>query len=128
MNFKHPERHLHEFFELVPKLRLILSDIECWALENGETMTITCLIRTEAEQLALFEAGQAESKTSVHQFGRGADVRLFKNEYLNEKVGIYINSKFPYDRSRPHMKTLITHSGTASHHHVQCTLEKEPSI
>lgn len=117
MKFKDSERHKKEFWELHPLLQLILMDLNDWAITRGEEMTVTELIRTDAEQETLFKDGDAKERISVHQFGRGADVRLFKKDPLNLLVGEYINHKYPYGDGVH--KTLVTHEGTAMHHHLQ---------
>lgn len=119
MRFKDGARHEKEFWEIEPLLRLILCDIDHWASKFKEEVTVTCLLRSAKEQSDLFHAGAAPSVTSVHMYGRGADVRLFKDENLNRLVGVWVNEKYKYDVNRPKLHTLITHEGSAVHHHIQ---------
>lgn len=113
------ERMREEFWRLDPKLQLICVDVVHWGIVKGEEPTFTSFLRTEDEQKKLFELGQSKSKISVHLFGRGADFRVFKNSVLNFLVSEYINEKYPYDPKRPRLKTLLTHEGSALHHHLQ---------
>lgn len=108
-----------QFWKLDAKLRLILADIDHWIICHGEEMTVTCLFRSSSEQRELYEAKKAQSPYSVHCDGRGADVRLLSDHNLNVLLGLYINEKYQYDEKRPLIKTLLTHDGTAMHHHVQ---------
>lgn len=105
---------MDEFFELDPKLRKILCEVECFMYP--QPMIVTCLMRTAEEQLSLFEHGEASDKTSVHMYGRGADVRLF--EKGNEELLEHINQMFPYDSRRSHW-TMMIHGGSARHIHLQ---------
>lgn len=117
MNFKDIIRHKKEFWDLSPTLRLILCDLECWGKTRGEDITITELIRTDSEQQELFETGKS-ARISVHQFGRGADVRLFKNNNLNLLVEGYLNEKYPYGKGT--IKTALIHDvGAGNHLHLQ---------
>jgi hypothetical protein len=121
-----------EWWQLTPKLRMIVTYADYWGVEHGEEPTWTDFIRTDAEQLALYEAEverlklagfdpihAISKKTSVHIFGRGADMRPFKNEHLNTLFGIEINKRFPYDPIRPKMLTALRHEGSADHFHIQ---------
>lgn len=117
MRFKDSDRMKKEFFMLHHKLQLIICDINEWGIERGEEPTWTCFLRTAEEQENLVKAGQAKNKVSVHQFGRGADFRLFKNNTLNLLISDYVNERYPYGKGE--LRTLLTHEGTALHNHVQ---------
>ena len=67
--------------------------------------------------MELLEAHQTTEKFSVHEFGRGADFRLFKDSILNYIIGNYVNEKYPYG-DLVH-KSHLLHNGTAMHHHLQ---------
>lgn len=111
------ERQRSEFWELVPKLRLILCRVETLAKESGEDAVVTSLIRTQEEQQMLFDAGQAPAPTSVHMYGRGADVRKFKSDALNQVVVQTVLSEYPYGHlEKP---SALLHEGTADHLHFQ---------
>lgn len=118
MNFKDPQRHLIEWFQIDPRLRAILCEIEVSAYPMP--MTITHLLRTEAEQEQLFKVGASPQKTSVHQFGRGADFRPFPDEEFNAWLLQEVNLRHGYDKNRPDMRTLLRHEGTKDHFHLQC--------
>lgn len=71
------------------------------------------------EQAQLMANGQAHSKNTVHFYGRGADIRMFKNEDLNTEIVLWVNKKYVYHTARPWLKTIIQEGGTAEHFHVQ---------
>jgi len=116
MNFKN-ENLKEEFWKLQPKLQLIVCDVNDWGIRHGEHPTWTCFLRTEEEQAALVANGQAKDKVSVHQFGRGADFRVFESSSLNFLIGLYLEEKYPYGDGVH--KTHLLHNGTAMHHHIQ---------
>lgn len=118
MRLKDQERFEKEWWQISPYLRKILCDFEVWAKEHGQEITITSLIRTDEEQQALFEAGLTPDKTSVHQFGRGADVRRFDNDTLDLLAVDYINGKYKYDPARPTMSTM-SDEGQPAHFHIK---------
>lgn len=120
MLFKDEERLKREFWEIDPKLRIILCELDLWAQINDEEVFITSLIRTNEEQELLFASGVSKYRTSVHNVGRGADIRLFKREGLNTLIKTAWNSKYIYDRARPLLNTFLIHEGTAMHIHIQC--------
>lgn len=119
MNLKDPERMRNEWWQLHPKLQEIITWANVWGIEHGEEPTWTSWIRTDTEQLALFEAGLTTEKVDEHMFGRGGDKRLFKKPGLDEQFVIDCNEKFPYDPTRPQMKTASIHGGTAQHVHLK---------
>lgn len=109
-----------EFWTIDPKLRLMLCDADFYVATCGAELTITSLMRTPSEQAELVEKGYATSRRSVHMFGRGADVRPTDDERLNALVEHYILAKYPYDRDRPRLPSILRHGGTADHWHFQC--------
>lgn len=119
MKFKDPERFEKEWWELDPKLRLVLCDADFYLSTFGHELTITSLIRTDREQADLVSIGVARSTFSVHCFGRGADARVLDNANVNTLLDLYVNGKYAYDAKRPHLKTLLRHDGTAEHFHFQ---------
>jgi len=114
------EKLKEEFWKLVPKMRVILTDAEIWGFHRAKDLVVTCLIRTEEEQRQLFELGQASAKTSVHCVGRGADLRILFPDELNQQLVDFLNMKYIYDVNRPNLKTAIRHGGTGDHVHLQC--------
>lgn len=118
MIFKN-EKLRAEFWKLHPKLRVLLMDIDRWALQYEDAVA-TCFLRTAEEQMALFTAGQAPAKTSVHVVGRGADLRIFNADTLNRTLAGWVNDKYPYDPKRPSLPTALRHLGTGDHWHIQC--------
>ncbi len=118
MKFKVPKLK-DQFFQIYPKLRLILCDLDCYSQKRfGKEIIITSLIR--------------KNDKGVHGYGRGADVRV---EYVGWKrlIRYYtgkeiasilhcVNSKYIYDFRRPEYHTIIYHrvKGSTHHFHVQC--------
>lgn len=113
-----------EFWELKPRLQLILTDAGVWCAERNQTLTITSLIRSDEEQGYLYEKGFTTDQLSVHQkkagggLGRGADTKALVAPY-NQQLLDYINGKYVYDPRRPNMKTVSAHGGTAWHNHFK---------
>lgn len=118
MNFKDPTRHQVEWWQIHPKLRLILCDMELWLADHGTNMVITELLRDDETQLDYIRQGFTLARTSVHQFGRGADIRKPLDPGICEMLAEYINKKYPYDVTRPGLTTLLWH-GKVAHGHVQ---------
>lgn len=119
MILKDPERMVDEYWKLTPKTRLILSDVDYWCSKQGINVVVTSLIRSEEEQQKLVELGVTNDKVSVHQFGRGVDLRLFQPSEMNEELVEYLNYHYIYDPLRPRYKTAMIHYGTALHIHIQ---------
>ncbi len=119
MIFKEPDRMVSEYWKITPKMRLILSCAEYWCSKNHVQMVVTSLMRTEEEQQKLVELGVTLDKLSVHQFGRGVDIRLLEPYSLNQDLVDYINFHYTYDPLRPKFNTALIHKGTADHIHLQ---------
>jgi len=113
------ERTKGEWWEMHPKLRLVLCEADYWCYRHGTELLITCLTRSELEQWALYTQKKAPSKSSVHVVLRGGDARVLTPDHLNQQLCDHINAKFPYDPKRPNLKTVIRHGGTADHLHFQ---------
>ena len=111
-----------EWWDLHPRLRLILSDADLWCYLRGAEFTITGLVRNDLEQWALWKQGISAEK-SVHQvwsgWGCGADARSLKTVELNQQLLDHINARYTYDLGRKDLKTVIRHMGTADHLHFQ---------
>ena len=119
MKFKAANMEM-EFWVLDPKLRLILCDMDYWAARHGKEIVVTSLMRSLAEQAALYDAKEAPSPYSVHCDGRGADIRLLDGEHVNLLLQMYIEEKYkPYDEHRLHKPVVLIHGGTGEHIHVQ---------
>lgn len=112
---------IEQFWILSRKLRMILCEIDYWASVHGEEMFVTSLIRTHEEQARLFEAGATPYKVSVHESGRGADIRPFKDDNLNRLLIVWLDEKYPYDVKRPLIKTCLDERDGVggSHFHIQ---------
>jgi len=126
-------QHLAEQFELIrPSLRGILLDAAFFVSRKfgyDAVLTITDLIRTQAEQDSIYlnhpdptirQKYKEKPWSSVHQYGRGGDVRV---EYTNgeiKEILDYVNGHYVYDPSRPAKPTAIVHdAGNGKHIHMQ---------
>lgn len=129
MRFKTPRQKI-EYGEVDFKLQRILTFIDLYViLKHGMEITITELKRSQEEQDAIYLNAndklvrlqyERSPWKSVHQYGRGADIRTFdlpkhvKNDILE------LLNRFVYDEERPDKKTAIFHDlGTGEHIHVQ---------
>jgi hypothetical protein len=109
-------------FSLIDKrLKIILLFLDYYVFERYQKeLTITDLMRSQEEQDAIYamdENYKIKPWKSVHQVGRGADVRTFdlpKN--IIDDILTLLNT-LPYDDKR---KTAIHHDiGTGAHIHIQ---------
>lgn len=116
---KHGERMLSEFWKLTRKMRAIVCEADLWLEERHHQGVWTCFLRSEAEQKALFESGASSASFSVHQLGRGADLRLTGDDDLDARLADHLNDLWQYDPARPDIKTALIHGGTAMHMHLQ---------
>lgn len=124
------ERQLNEFLAITPQMNKILIDLAVFMfLRFKYIVTITCLLRSQQEQDDIYlshrdplirKKYREKPWLSVHQFGRGADVRFdFPLGWLKEIIE-YLNKKYPYDPNRPEKKTAMVHnSGSGEHIHIQ---------
>ena len=93
------------------------------SIEFGQELTITDLIRTQEEQDRIYgdsENYQINPWPSVHQFGRGADLRVrdFTKEQI-DKLTTFFNL-ITYDSNRSNKKTCLVHNvGQGLHFHIQ---------
>ena len=117
MIFKCSERMQDEWWKLEPRLWQIIVDVEIWCRERGICPVWTCFLRTEAEQDALVSSGASKYPNSVHEYGRGADLREFEPEARRIELQTFINSKYAYGDGLH--QTMIWHEGTALHGHIQ---------
>ena len=104
---------------------IILLGVEYAQIELKKELTITDLIRTQAEQDEIYkdnERYKIKPWPSVHQYGRGVDLRtrdFTQNEI--DKLEAFFNT-FTYDANRPNKKTCLVHDvGKGKHFHVQNT-------
>ena len=92
-------------------------------IEFDKEILITGLIRSQKEQDDIYGNNPAYQKKpwkSVHQYGRGADIRVhnFTQTEL-DKIGNFLNM-ITYDENRLHKKTAIVHDvGRGNHIHIQ---------
>lgn len=115
-----------EFPKIAPHLRAILWELAWFCKRNfDQQICVTELLRTQSEQDAIYannQKYQIKPWKSVHQFGRGADIRTYNCFSLEEiqKILQFLNSNWVYDPQRPHLKTAIHHDvGSGAHIHIQ---------
>jgi len=105
------------FSDLAPKVCFVFYDLYMLLKLHGvPDIIITSLIRPK------------ENDSGVHALGRAIDVSVTNiPKELHPLIVEYINAKYPYDKSRPEMNTLIIHTGVGydgdigSHIHIQCS-------
>lgn len=115
-----------EFPKISPRLRAILWELT-WFCNTKifKDVCITDLLRTQEEQDSLYFKHSKYQKTpwkSVHQYGRGADIRTYDCFSVQEIQTIlrFLNSNWTYDPTRPQLKTAIYHNiGAGAHIHIQ---------
>jgi hypothetical protein len=123
MKFKTP-RQEEEFKAIKPKLRDIIYSAASYMLDKYKyEITITECLRTQAEQDDIYKNDPKYKVTpwrSVHQDGRGIDLRT--NDMSKEMIADLTNflNKIPYDPKRPEKKTCLVHDvGKGLHFHTQ---------
>ena len=122
MRFKE-DHMIAEFWSISPYLRRLLCEAEIFLHDAGEyDVVVTQLIRSDAEQAELYKNKQTKSKVSVHQFGRGADIRLTAPISIMEDLVDFLCKNYTYDPGRPGLSTAILHGGTAQHVHIQTAI------
>ncbi len=118
-----------ELPKISPRLRAILWEL-AWFCKTKvfKDICITDLLRTQAEQDSLYfrhSKYQTKPWKSVHQYGRGADIRTYDCFSVQEIQTIlrFLNSNWIYDPQRPQLKTAIYHNiGAGAHIHIQVIL------
>jgi len=101
-----------EFWQLNPKLRMILTDTDYFCIkEFRKELFLTSLLRPK-------------DKESVHACSRGADARSEEQDYFTKSeiysLLQYVNSRYQYDFNRPQKKTVLHHeTGQGWHLHFQ---------
>ena len=122
---KFKTQHQAEQFVLIkPKLRGILLDLAFFVARKYDLiLTITELYRTQEEQNHIYANNpkyQKEPWKSVHQYWRGADVRVDFSPNTLVAILKYLNSNYIYDPKRPQKPTAIVHNvGRGNHIHIQ---------
>ena len=120
-------RTMMEWWNMDLKLQMIVTYANWWLWTNyQQVLTCTEIDRSKYEQLYFFGQGTSNYKTGVHMFNRGYDARALSPVEINHELCEHINEKFPYDPSRPQMKTVIFHDGTAMHLHFQTMYSPMP--
>ena len=124
------DRQRTEWNDISGRLKQMIEMLSIFRyLRYNKEMVITELMRTQEEQDELY-GKKADKETrekynkkpwsSVHQFGRGADVRTHDWERNEVRDALFILNTIVYDVSRPRTKTAIHHDiGTGEHIHIQ---------
>lgn len=112
---------------LNPRLRAVIL-YAAWFSEDmlNKPLIITHLFRTQAEQNSIYTDNKMYKTApwkSVHQFGRGCDIRIrHLTETQQKHLRRKINTSFPYDAERSHPTAFLERS----HLHLQvCALPEE---
>ena len=115
-----------EFERLNPRLQHVIYWLAGWASLNTKTrwVLITELLRTKEQQNENYKDNpeyQEKPWNSVHEYGRGADIR--SHEFVNrgddvEKIVAAINREFDYGDG-VHQTALYHNSGQGKHIHLQ---------
>ena len=86
------------FGQIDPGLgQLFYKFVEALKMNGAEEVIITSIIRPK------------ENDSGVHEAGRGIDMASIYPKDVTEKICNYINQMYPYDISRPNMKSIIHH-------------------
>lgn len=118
------------------EVHIKLVEIIKWAMKwitfeypEYKHITITDIIRTQAEQDKIYlnhidegirEKYKNKKWASVHQFGRGVDLRTFDMPDRMVFDLCKVINCISYDKNRPKKETAIYHdAGTGSHIHLQ---------
>lgn len=126
MKFK-TDRIKQEFQQLYTKNRKLAEVLELLnlytSLEFQKEITVTEILRTQAEFDALYSQTPAEKrpKTSPHLFWKGADLRSRDfTDKEKEKMKTFLNC-FSYASGQGRPVCIIhTIAGNVEHFHVQC--------
>jgi hypothetical protein len=110
--------------QISEKLKSIMAILDQFTnMEFGKDIMLTDLMRTKAEQDEIYKDNpryKERSWNSVHQYGRGADIRSrdFTQDQLNT-IKNFLNC-FKYDKNRPNKNTCTIHDvGSGMHVHTQ---------
>lgn len=110
------KRQEKEFMQLDPRLKAIVFEASNFAETLDKIITITECIRTRKEQRKIYP--DKPRKRSVHEFNRGADLRVWNWKEIEIKaLENRINKYWPYGRKK---KSCIVHNvGRGKHFHIQ---------
>lgn len=112
--------------ELDPDLKILLLYADLYTRKNfNKECVITEILRTRQEQVNLYKnkpkyIGKLEDEIphSVHEYGRGGDLRTSHLEYFQKIELLEALNSIPYGKGR--FQTAIYHDiGTGEHIHVQ---------
>jgi hypothetical protein len=101
------------FGYISPRLGIVFYDFCLFLRDHGVTeVIITSIVRPKKDD------------SGVHFLGRGIDVANSFPQIIGQQAMNYINSKYPYDKNRPEIKTVIFHetndyNDAALHYHLQ---------
>ena len=101
--------------KLAPMVKEIVNDAAAYAKEKWDwDFLITSIRRTPAEDAALHASG-------IHVDWRAVDMRTRdQDQEAIDDVAHYVNKKYAYDPTRPHLKVCFKEiHGNAAHAHYQ---------
>ena len=105
--------------DLHPALKLkVLAAAHWHFMQTGVATVVTSLLRTEEEQRNFYPT--QPQKRSVHQYGRGADLRTAHISMRAGEWAAWINQAYPYIGT-PGKRTALVHeiNGHGQHLHLQ---------
>ncbi len=119
------QRQAEEFPLVSPHLRGLVLDVAFYAGRRyGKFILITELLRSQEEQDQIYNNDSRYRRRawkSVHQFGRGADIRIRNFTAVQQRdILDYVTLAWPYDPSRPEFPSVSIHDiGLGRHLHLQ---------
>lgn len=111
-----------QFKQVDRRIRVLLSFVDLFTVQKyGKEIIVTDLIRTQSQQDTIYKDNHDYQKkpwSSVHQYGRGADIRTSNLEYPQKMELVELLNKLPYGDGK-HKTALFHDIGTGEHIHIQ---------
>ena len=110
--------------KIAPKLKNIIKMVDCYMMAKyGYEITVTETMRTQEQQDYIYRNNvkyKVKPWPSVHQFGRGIDLRTRDMNPQMVADVVQLCNNIPYDKNRPSKKTAQAHNvGSGLHLHIQ---------
>ena len=126
IGFKNNSKRLEKEWQDLEHINPALYHIICfyntfiYNIFEGKDTVITNIYRTKEEQEKICKKAKVKFYKSVHCLWRGVDLRINLEEWQIKIMELLINNKFPYDKTRPNIKTFVRHNiGVGDHIHIQ---------
>lgn len=122
MKFKYVKLENELYLKICTRLATILYYLDLYTrMKFNKEIIITDLMRTQKEQDKIYKNNKQYEKKpwkSVHQFGRGADVRVsnFSKGEIEDILGML--NQLPYGDGK-HKTALLHDIGNGKHIHIQ---------